>query len=201
MKKVLVSQRIEKHHEYREYRDCIDQNWISLLELCNILPILVPNNSVITKYIVKEIDYDGVILTGGNDLSIFDDTYKQRDETELILFTMAREKEIPILGVCRGMQFIQNQFDVPLKSVSGHVQESQEVTINGKVEIVNSYHNYGTNDTVESLDIWACSSDGVVKAVKHIDEPIIGIMWHPERINPFRPEDINLITSHFDIKN
>ncbi len=43
------------------------------------------------------------------------------------------------------------------------------------------------------LEVWAKADDGVVKAIKHKELPVWGIMWHPERLTPFRPEDVELM--------
>ena len=43
------------------------------------------------------------------------------------------------------------------------------------------------------------SEDGVVKAVCVQDKPILGIMWHPERLFPTRGEDIELFRDHFGL--
>ncbi|MDC0307421.1 gamma-glutamyl-gamma-aminobutyrate hydrolase family protein [bacterium] len=61
--------------------------------------------------------------------------------------------------------------------------------------IVNSFHKWATTLSVPELSEWAWSSDQVVKAVKHQVLPILGIMWHPERMSPFLFDDISLLRS------
>ena len=46
---------------------------------------------------------------------------------------------------------------------------------------------------------WAIADDGVVKAVQHADRSTTGIMWHPERMDPFAPADIALFQRVFRV--
>jgi putative glutamine amidotransferase len=95
------------------------------------------------------------------------------------------------------MQAIQNLFNVPLEGVDGHIAEEFEILIEGKCFMVNSYHNLGSKITVDELAVWAVARDGIIMAIRHSSHPILGIMWHPERIYPFRPDDIQLIAKFF----
>ena len=54
---------------------------------------------------------------------------------------------------------------------------------------VNSFHEYGSIKTNKNFITLAISNDGIIEAVKHIDREIYGIMWHPERENPFNKLD------------
>ena len=56
------------------------------------------------------------------------------------------ECKIPIIGVCRGMQIIQNYFGINLFKISGHIKVRHELYYEGKKINVNSYHNYGTKE-------------------------------------------------------
>jgi N5-(cytidine 5'-diphosphoramidyl)-L-glutamine hydrolase len=102
-----------------------------------------------------------------------------------------------VIGVCRGMQLIQSVFGIPLQRTPGHVTPRQRIRLGGVRRAVNSYHNLGTFQTVADLPAWAWADDGVVKAVRHVSEPLLGIMWHPERLIPFRRGDLNLFRDHF----
>ena len=62
-----------------------------------------------------------------------------------------------------------------------------------KFHDVNSFHRYGAYNTNGNLNITAKSSDGVIMALEHNKLNIYGIMWHPERENPFSINDINMI--------
>lgn len=186
---VAVTQRVTVISEYGERRDSLDQCWSAFFHECGIVPLVIPNHLEIARSLIESVKIEGILLTGGDDLAILGGTVPERDETELFLMGYALEKDLPVLGVCRGMQFIQSYFGVPLHYVEGHVQKEQLITINGISEVVNSYHQYGTTQTCDDLEVWALASDGVVKGIRHKRRKIEGIMWHPERFRPFRDAD------------
>jgi putative glutamine amidotransferase len=45
---------------------------------------------------------------------------------------------------------------------------------------------------------WAVADDGVIKAVRHTGRRMIGVMWHPERLNPFAADDVALFSRFFE---
>ena len=131
-------------------------------------------------------------MTGGNDLAALGGDAPERDALENALLDWAERHRLPVLGVCRGMQVIQQRFAIPLRRVEGHVTQRQVIRINGEPKEVNSYHHFAAFDTRPPLDVWAVAEDGVVKAIRHSAQPMTGIMWHPERSAPFSPADVAL---------
>ena len=67
MKKVLITQRIEKIGLFNEERDNLDVNLIKFLEKVRLMPILHPNRYSDQKTYIKKIKPDGIILSGGGD--------------------------------------------------------------------------------------------------------------------------------------
>jgi putative glutamine amidotransferase len=199
MIRVGVTQRVAVVSSYGERRDCLDQNWPRFLRACGLLCIAIPNVPELALSLCAEERLSGLVLTGGNDLEDLGGDAPERDATERSLLEMARSSSTPVIGVCRGMQVLQQLCGVPLHRVEGHVAQKQTIQINGKASVVNSYHRYGARETREQLGVWASSSDGVVKAVRHASAPLIGIMWHPERMLPFSQSDIDLFRSHFEV--
>ena len=57
--------------------------------------------------------------------------------------------------------------------------------------MVNSFHHYGVKieDLSPALTPLAVAEDGVVEAIYHPKAPILGIQWHPERMNPADLQD------------
>ena len=45
---------------------------------------------------------------------------------------------------------------------------------------------------------WAIADDGVIEAVRHERRRMIGVMWHPERCEPFAADDVALFSRFFD---
>ncbi len=194
---VAISQRVTQEPRTGERRDCLDQNWVRFLARCGILPLPVPNVPEGLESRIDAVPVRGVLLTGGNDLGAFGGDAPERDDTEARLIAMARVRRLPLLGICRGMQMIQHSFGVPFERIEGHVTPDQTIRIGSESDSVNSYHDFGTTKTVAELEVWARAEDGVVKAVRHVSEPIQGFMWHPERFEPFRQRDIAFVSGFF----
>jgi putative glutamine amidotransferase len=161
--------------------------------------VLLPNVTEAALALCEGAGIDGLVLTGGNDLAALGGDAPERDAVENALLDLAERRRLPVLGVCRGMQVIQQRFAIPLRRVEGHVAQRQVIRIDGEPKEVNSYHHFAAFDSRPPLEIWAVADDGVVKAIRHSAEPITGIMWHPERSAPFSPADVALFRQVFGV--
>lgn len=200
MTPVGVTQRVSVVPAYGERRDCLDQAWTRFLTACGLLPILLPNVTPAAEALCEWAGVTGLVLTGGNDLAAYGGDAPERDAVENKLLDWAERRGLPVLGVCRGMQVIQDHFGIPLHRVEGHVAARQVIQANGEPREVNSYHHFAACESRPPLEVWAVASDGVVEAVRHSDRPINGIMWHPERLSPFPPADVALFQRVFKVK-
>ena len=199
MKTVAVTQRVSVVAERAERRDCLDQEWARFLSTCGLLPLAVPNIPDVALELCTEASVAGLVLTGGNDLAALGGDAPERDALEHELLQLAERRGLPVLGVCRGMQVIQDRFGIPLRRVEGHVASRQTICIEGRREEVNSYHCYGALECRAPLEAWAIADDGVIKAIRHSSLPITGIMWHPERCKPFAVADVRLFQRVFKV--
>lgn len=198
MRIIAVSQRVEIEPRYGERRDCLDQAWVRFLSTCGFTPLVVPNEAAVVRELCAAVPVRGVLLTGGNDLSAYGGDAPERHTAEAALLGIAEEADLPVMGVCRGMQMIQQSFGIALKRVAGHVAKQQMIFIEGMPVEVNSYHNFGATETRPPLESWAVAEDGVIKAVRHTHRKVAGIMWHPERFAPFVSRDISYFRSFFE---
>lgn len=198
MKKcIAMTQRVDCVAGIGERRDALSQEWTGLAEACGFLPVLLPNHLPTVRAMLKARELDGMILTGGNDLVPYGGDAPERDETERFLIRYSAEQKIPLLGVCRGMQMILDQFGTRLQRVEGHVREEHALSSGDKV---NSFHSWGAVECQRPLISEAWSADGVLEAVTHQNCPWIhGIMWHPERYHPLRERDIQFIKEVFQL--
>lgn len=193
---IAITQRliIDQHGEIR---DSLDRRWYDFLYQSGYQPLLIPNHNAIARDYLQQYHIHGFLLSGGGD--IHDDDL--RGDIEDMVIDIAIKQDMPLLGICRGMQKLQYYFDIPLKKCENHIMEKQEIIINNKPQCVNSYHQYGCDDApshdAAQFDIWAIAHDGVIKAIKHRQYHIAGMMWHPERINDFRADDINYVKDFF----
>lgn len=185
------------------------------LEQCGAIPLMMPLT------LDQEIlDYftgicDGILLPGGHDVD--PDIYgedpieecgtlcKRKDVMEGIVLETAIEKDIPLLGICRGFQFINAYLggslyqDLPSQYASDlehHMEPPYDVAIHnviidkdsplykvvGKDDYpVNSYHHQGVKELAPELSVMAQATDGLVEAFRIPDKTFIwGVQWHPE---------------------
>ncbi len=191
-----------------ERRDCLDQRWVPLLESVDILPIPLPNKVADVNHFLSEIKLDGLILTGGNDLSKLPNAINpapERDRFETLAMDYSKSKNLPVLGVCRGMQMMGDYYNATLLKVMNHAGLRHLVQLNenfldwSPAFEVNSYHNYSfkTSGLGSNLNIIAAARDETVEAFRHKALPHYGIMWHPERESAYRKEDLELLTAIF----
>lgn len=194
---VLYTQRVEVVSGYGERRDCADQNISRFIEACEYLPFPVPNIPSIAKRMVEQLQPGGIVLTGGNSLTKYGGDAPERDQVERMLLEHALQWEIPVYGFCRGMQVIADYFGCELEQVQGHVAVRHEV--HGKLGTmeVNSFHNQACCRVTSPLTVLAQAEDGVIEAVRHKEKPVLAIMWHPEREEPFQTEDIRRVCELF----
>lgn len=163
----------------------------------------------------------GLLLTGGEDvhpdfynkteyLEYFykNDVDKARDAFELELLHYAVQREMPVLGICRGLQLVNVFFggtlipDIPSwgkfnhEGFPGGKDRYHEVkvdtaswlhTITGADSgMVNSLHHQSTDTIGRGLVVSALSPDGVAEAIERKDKDsgafLCLVQWHPERM-------------------
>jgi gamma-glutamyl-gamma-aminobutyrate hydrolase PuuD len=201
MTAIAVTSRVVVDPVHGTRSDSVDQRWWPFLVDCGVSPIPMPNNEDAAIRLMQELPVRGILLTGGNDLVELGGDAPERDRTESALLDHALRSGLPVLGVCRGMQLLLRRFGVPLARVAGQVATSQRVVVGNRERVVNSYHNWAATEAVPPLMAWAIGPGDVVKAVRHETWPVVGIMWHPERL-PFQQasEDRSLVRAHFGVE-
>lgn len=159
---------------------------------------------------------DGLVLSGGVDVSPLyygeephqrlGHTLPERDRFELALIDEARRRELPVLGVCRGIQVLNVAHggtlfqDLPTERPNGiqHEQASSRWQVTHHVDIrpgsrvaeltgvegsltVTSFHHQAIKELGEGLEVTATAPDGVIEAVESTTHPwMVGVQWHPE---------------------
>lgn len=194
---LAITQRVVCATEYIERRDALDQRWAAFLKECGHTPLVLPNHPEVALQLVKTMPVGGLILTGGNNLVTLGGDAPERDQTEEALIQFFMTVSLPILGVCRGMQLLQQREGVSLQTVEGHVAVNHSVRVEGEERTVNSYHTIGARETTDNLMVEARAEDGVIEAIRHRHAKIYGMMWHPERETPFTDSDIAFFQTFF----
>jgi N5-(cytidine 5'-diphosphoramidyl)-L-glutamine hydrolase len=165
---------------YNEQRDCIDQRWTKLLIELGHVPIFIPTHIQLApiKSLTEELELEGLILTGGG----VDST---RDLLEYELIVGAVTRKLPLLGVCRGFQILNQYYGGGVSStVVGHRATRHSVVWEGQRIETNSYHDHviWTEELADLLiPTGVCGMDVSVEAARHVHLPQYGVMWHPER--------------------
>lgn len=200
LKRIIVSQRVDVVESYGEIRDAIDQKWYDFFSELGILLVLAPNDARMLKLLLHEMRFDGVLLTGGSNPVAYGGNSCKRDCTDSALIAYACDKELPLIGVCRGCQSIALFFGGILKTVENHVAKRH--MIRGVIERdVNSFHGFAIADGVfpQALEILSIAEDGTIESLSHKEKPLLGIMWHPEREQPFQSGDLDLFKRQYGV--
>ena len=198
---------------YLELVSSISDNWIDFFNLIGFMPVLVHNNIEDPVNFFKDNDCSGLLLSNGNtpEINVINDIPKgtKRDIVEYKLLTYCVSKSLPVLGVCRGHQFINLYFGGSIEEVNSHVAVKHNLNIlgqkylqlfNSSVINRNSYHNFAVpiSGIAQEMTPWAVIH-GVVEGMSHVIYPILTIQWHPERSTQSSDNDIDIlmIKNHF----
>ncbi|MDO5026349.1 MAG: gamma-glutamyl-gamma-aminobutyrate hydrolase family protein [Tissierellia bacterium] len=143
-------------------------------------------------------------LYGSNNEDLVENYNSQIDQMELAILDRAIKEEIPILGICRGMQLINIYYggnlyeDLPSQfsdQITHRIGKDQLSYHNVNIEIgsrlhdilgddyieVNSFHHEGIRDLAKGLQVTARSEDGLIEAIENPYYPyMVGVQWHPE---------------------
>lgn len=193
MKRLGFTQRVDVVDAYQERRDALDQRWFALAEALGFCPLPFPNRWPVARALFDDPSLAGILLTGGNDIVALGGKAPERDETEEGILQEALARRIPVVGVCRGMEVLIHHFGGVLERVEGHVATRHRIVIHGQERQANSYHAWASRAVPSGFEALAWSEDGVLEAMRHREAPLLGIMWHPERENPFDKGDLNLL--------
>ena len=191
MARIGITMRTVYIAEFNEIRDSISHDWVKLISDCRHVPVFLPNNLMDYSSYIKVMKIDAVVLTGGNDIG----SSPCRDRAEEAIISYAHKIGIPIIGVCRGAQMLNNYFSGSLQrvDVNTHVSNAHDVEIHnedfvkilGRTIRVNSFHKFGITSSGigEGLFCAGKTRDGIVELFYCKNKPLVGMMWHPERKN------------------
>lgn len=190
-----------------------DHDYVRAIERAGGLPLLFPltENMELVSPMLDRVE--GLVLCGGMDVSPFyygQDPHPKtrrlsplRDRMEMELFLQAKERGLPILGVCRGFQLINVALggtliqDIPSQRPHALVHANSEdendrhfvdidpdsdffKSMGQETMVVNSIHHQAIEDLAEGLRVAATARDGIIEAFE--GENIWAFQFHPERL-------------------
>ena len=154
---------------------------------------------------------DGLILSGGGDINplwtgeepspLLHGINKERDLPELLITRLAYNRQIPMLGICRGIQTLAAALgghvfqDIGAQATIKHSQDADrsepthtvivepDSTLSTIMEerVVNSFHHQAVSDPGEKFRVVATAPDGIIEAIESTEyKSILGVQWHPE---------------------
>lgn len=177
------------------------------------VPVIIPPVAD-TDTIVNTLSrIDGLILSGGGDFNPLwtgeepsvklGGINKERDLPELLITRLAYNRQIPMLGICRGIQTLaialggEVDQDISDKGTVKHSQNADRsepthsVTIepdsilaqlyNDERIAVNSFHHQAVRASGNQFRVVAKAADGIIEAIESTEfKSILGVQWHPE---------------------
>lgn len=208
MKTIVITQRLIVDDNTKEQRDALDVRWADLFRELNYCPVLLSSGYPFIRYF-NTLEIDGVILSGGNDLDILtkNDLSKKRDtlETEIIKYCL--KNNVPLFGVCRGMQMIAHYFRAGFRRVDNHANVQHRIIASKdsryypqlkRITSVNSFHEWSVDTLASEFLVSVRSEDGVIEAFEHKKYKLWGQMWHPEREEFFNKHQLALLRLFFE---
>lgn len=199
-------------------RAYVNEDYVKAVIAAGGVPLILPVH-MDKQALAQQVSLlDGLILSGGYDIDPYfygeqpsrrlGDIYPERDQFEMSLLESAEKKNIPILGICRGVQMLNvyhggslyqdlDEIDHP---VYKHSQDqtpalrSHAVTIDKSSILysilktertrVNSFHHQCIHQVAEGFAVAAQADDGVIECIENKQYPWeIGIQWHPEMLH------------------
>jgi putative glutamine amidotransferase len=178
------------------------------------IAVLLPPQPASAEIAERVLDgLDGLIITGGKDVDparygqaphpTTDEPRPDRDAWEDALLTAAIDRQLPFLGICRGLQVLNVSLggtlhqhlpevvgDTRYNAGNGNFTVNEATVEGGRLaELldgteslgVKSYHHQAIDSLAEGLAVTARSGDGIVQAVELPDYPFgVAVQWHPE---------------------
>lgn len=223
---------VEKADHGTFRRHALSEYYSKAIEAAGGIPVMLPAHYGAVGEMLDRLD--GLILSGGGDIdpSRFgqdlhpksDGIDSERDTFEYAIFQEAMVRDMPVLGICRGLQLINTALGGTLfqdiAALKAHAQEHRQhsvpvhaeetfhtVTLTegdhplrailGKDALdVNSFHHQGIEKLAEPLIAIAHADDGLIEAIAYPAMTFcMAVQWHPEMLAADRPNHAGIFST------
>ncbi len=201
----------------KEGQSCIAETYVQAILKAGGAPVLIPVITDLEALSAIMKDLDGLVMSGGGDINPLyldeepipqlQDVDTYRDEYDLIILRLAINRQVPIMGICRGHQMINVAFggsvfqDIHIQSDHKLLKHSQSLPreqashsikiIEGNSRLrqlfgsddtllVNSFHHQAVKTLAPEFIETAKAPDGINEAMEHQEKEIFSVQWHPE---------------------
>ncbi len=210
-------------------RAYVNRDYVDSLIHAGAVPVILPPMEDGLDVLVEGLD--GVLMSGGYDIDpalYGQDTkntcgYTDRsvDQYYINLLHEAEKKNLPVLGICKGIQAINVAYGGTLHQdiateVEGslkHVQDAKRFHGTHEIQIkkdsflgsvlgekarVNSYHHQSVDHVADGFEVCATANDGIIECIaKKEGSFMVGVQFHPEMMAAFHNQDMERLFEAF----
>ena len=211
----------------KDGQTCLAETYIQSVIQVGGAPVVIPATTDLRVLTAVVQDLDGILMSGGGDINplfvgeeplpALQDVDTLRDRYDLLLIRLASNRQIPLMGICRGHQMLNAAFggtlyqDIYSQADTDVIKHSQKMareeashTVHledGCVIAVNSFHHQAVKDVAPEFVQTAVAPDGINEGMRHPEKSVFSVQWHPEAMAIHGDEEAQALFNHFRRKN